>query len=70
LTADVTGEIETEGRVLVIKRIHVVYHLKAAADVKETVERVHQMHAEHCPVYRSLYKAIQITTAYQMEEPL
>ncbi|MGI8494293.1 MAG: hypothetical protein ACR2L1_03130 [Pyrinomonadaceae bacterium] len=35
---------------------------------RETIERVHKMHAEHCPVYRSLYKAIDITTEYQLHE--
>ncbi|MBA3765434.1 MAG: OsmC family protein [Acidobacteria bacterium] len=62
LTAEVTGEIETEDKVLIIKRIHVVYHLRAPAAARATIERVHQMHAAHCPVYMSLYKAIEITT--------
>jgi uncharacterized OsmC-like protein len=30
---------------------------------------VHRMHAGHCPVYRSLYKSIEITTEYQLHEP-
>jgi uncharacterized OsmC-like protein len=68
LWAEVKGEIETEDRVLVIKRIHVIYHLKASADSGEVIERVHKIHAEHCPVYRSLYKAIEITTEYRLEE--
>ena len=41
LTADVTGEVETEEGVLVIRRIHVTMRLAAHEDVKETVERVH-----------------------------
>lgn len=53
---------------LVIKRIHVVYYLNAPEESRETVERVHEMHAEFCPVYRSLYKAIDITTELQMRE--
>jgi uncharacterized OsmC-like protein len=68
LTAEVRGEIETEGKVLVIRRIHVVYHIKAPAEARETIERVHGIHTDYCPVYRSLYKAIQITTEYQLEE--
>ncbi|TAK05915.1 OsmC family peroxiredoxin [bacterium] len=68
LTADVRGEIETEDKVLVIRRIHVVYHLRAPAEVQETIERVHRIHAERCPVYRSLHKAIEITTEYRLEE--
>ncbi len=62
------GEVELENNVLVIKRIHVVYHLVAPQDVKETVERVHRIHADHCPVYRSLYKAIEITTECRLED--
>jgi uncharacterized OsmC-like protein len=53
----------------VIRRIHVIYHLKADAEAKETIERVHAMHTNHCPVYRSLRKAIEITTEYRLEEP-
>jgi uncharacterized OsmC-like protein len=67
LWAEVKGDIETEDKVLVIKRIHVVYHLKAPAETLEKIERVHQVHADHCPVYRSLHKAIVITTEYQLE---
>ena len=69
LTAEVRGEIETEGGVLVIRRIHVVYHITAPPEARETIERVHSIHAEHCPVYRSLHKAIDITTEYQLSQP-
>jgi uncharacterized OsmC-like protein len=53
--------------VLVIRRIHVVYHLKAPSSARETIERVHRVHADACPVYRSLYRAIQITTEVRLE---
>ncbi|GAC1401180.1 MAG: hypothetical protein NVSMB56_16330 [Pyrinomonadaceae bacterium] len=66
MTAEVRGEIEKEDNVLVIRRIHVVYHLTAPTEAHETIERVHSMHAEHCPVYRSLYKSIEITTEYKL----
>lgn len=56
------GEIEKEGGVLVIKRIHVTYHLRGAENQKETVERVHGFHAERCPVARSIGGSIDITT--------
>ncbi|MCG8608626.1 OsmC family protein [bacterium] len=68
LTAEVRGEVETEDNVLVIKRIHVVYHLSASADAQEVIERVHSFHHNSCPVYRSLHKAIQISTEYQIEK--
>ena len=50
LTADVTGEVETEEGVLVIRRIHVTMRLAAHEDLKETVERVHAVYAMHCPL--------------------
>jgi len=62
----VIGEIELEGNVLVIKRIHVQYKLRAPADRREVVERVHAMHAEHCPVARSLKGAIAISTSLEL----
>jgi uncharacterized OsmC-like protein len=48
--------------VLVIKRIHVRLKLKAEESQRETANRVHGFFADKCPVYRSLYKAIVITT--------
>lgn len=47
---------------LVIRRIHVTYRLKAGEEHRETVERVHAMHADRCPVYKTLEGAITITT--------
>jgi uncharacterized OsmC-like protein len=66
LTCEVTGEIELEGQVLVIKRIHAHYRLRAPEAQRSTVERVHAMHADHCPVARSLKGAIDITTSFEL----
>ena len=64
------GEAEKEDDgVIVIKRIHVTYHLKADEEHRETVERVHGVHAGKCPVYRSICEAIDITTAFELEPP-
>jgi uncharacterized OsmC-like protein len=52
--------------VLVIKRIHVVYYLTGASDQRETVERVHAIHKESCPIFRSIHKAIEITTEVRL----
>lgn len=49
-----------------IRRIHVHYRVKAPEDVRETVERVHGVHASKCPVYRSIHRAIEITTSYEL----
>ena len=43
--ADVTGEVERDEGVLVIRRIHVAMQLMAPEEARETVERVHGMYA-------------------------
>lgn len=60
--------MEKEDGVLVIRRIHVAYRLRADDDDRETIERVHEMHADQCPVYRTLYRCIDITTEFEIEE--
>jgi uncharacterized OsmC-like protein len=62
LIAEATGEVETEDRVLVIRRIHVVLRLRAAPEDREAAERVHGVFADRCPIYRTLKPAIEITT--------
>jgi uncharacterized OsmC-like protein len=69
LIADVTGEVETEEGVLVIRRIHVAMRLQAPQEAKETVERVHSIYAMHCPLYRTLHKAIQLTSSFELVAP-
>jgi len=65
----VRGEVEKEDDgVIVIRRIHVMYHLKADEEHRETVERVHGFHAEKCPVYRSIRSSIDITTEYTLDD--
>ena len=66
LVADVTGEVEQEDGVLVIRRIHVAMRLVAPPDAKETVERVHGMYAMRCPLYRTLHNTIKLTSTYQL----
>ena len=68
LTADVVGEVEVEKRVLILRRIHVTYHLRAPAAQRKIVEQTHEFHARFCPVYRSLTPAIEITTELEMTE--
>ena len=69
LTADVTGEVETEDGVLVIRRIHVSMHLVAPETARETVERAHGFYAMRCPLYRTLYKTIQLTSSFELRTP-
>jgi uncharacterized OsmC-like protein len=68
LSSEVTGEIEAEDKVLLIKRIRVRYHLKLRADQREAAERAHGMHAAHCPVARTLKGCVEITTELVLEE--
>jgi len=70
LTADVTGEVETDDGVLVIRRIHVHLTLVAGAEVRDAVERVHGFYAMRCPLYRTLHDAIQLTSTYTLVAPV
>ena len=56
LVAEVTGEVETEENVLVIRRIRVAMRLRAPESVREVVERVHGFYAMRCPLYRTLHE--------------
>ncbi len=58
----VTGEVELDGKVLVLRRIHVKLELRGSTEHRETAERVHGIYADACPLYRSLKAAIAITT--------
>jgi hypothetical protein len=62
LVGEAEGEVELEGSVLVIRRIHVRLRLRAAEAERATAEKVHGFFAQACPVYRSLHPQIAITT--------
>jgi uncharacterized OsmC-like protein len=66
LSADVTGEVESEDGVLVIRRIHVALRLIAPEAVRETVERVHGMYPMRCPLYRTLHNAIALSSKVEL----
>jgi uncharacterized OsmC-like protein len=65
--SEAVGEVELEGSVLVIRRIHVRLRLRAEEQHRETAFKVRGFFAEKCPVYLSLYKAITITTELVFE---
>jgi uncharacterized OsmC-like protein len=69
LTADVTGEVELEDGVMVIRRIHVAMRVVAPESARETVERVHGIYAMKCPLYRTMHKAIQLSSSYKLVAP-
>jgi uncharacterized OsmC-like protein len=59
--------VELDGKVLVIRRIHVRYELDVDGEVDEdAIARVLGFHAEHCPVARSIGPAIDITTEVEL----
>jgi len=63
LVGQARGEVELESKVLVLKRIRVTYRgLTVAEEDRAKVERVLAVHAEGCPVARSLRGAVEITT--------
>jgi uncharacterized OsmC-like protein len=66
LTADVTGEVETDEGVLVIRRIHVAMRLVASEDLRPTVDRVHGVYAMRCPLYRTLHRAIVLSSSVEL----
>jgi uncharacterized OsmC-like protein len=66
LTADVRGEIESDEGVLVIRRVHVQFRLKAPESAREPVDRVHGVYKDKCPVYRTLRPAMEITSACEL----
>ena len=71
LIASVRGEVESEEGVLVIRRIHIAFRLRAPHEMRETVERAHGLFPNKCPLFRTLHKAIEITSSYTIEsEPV
>jgi len=69
LIADVTGEVETEDGALVVRRIHVRMRLVAAEERREIIERTHEIYAMGCPLYRTLHRAIQLTSSVKLMSP-
>ena len=64
------GEIEVEGKVLVLKRIHVDYDgVEVPADKQGAAERALAKHQQACPVARSIEPAIAVTTAWARSVP-
>jgi uncharacterized OsmC-like protein len=68
LVGEVTGEVESEEGVLVIRRIHLSMQLAAPEQARGTVERVHGLYAMRCPLYRTLHKTIQLTSSFTLKE--
>ena len=56
------GEIETEDKVLVLKRIKQHIHLTAGEEDRATIERVLKVYTDSCPVARSIKNSIEISS--------
>jgi uncharacterized OsmC-like protein len=69
LTSEARGEVVEENGVLRIRRIEVVYHLKASEDQRPAIERAHEFHADHCPLARTLAGCVEIATRLEIEAP-
>ncbi len=61
------GDVEKDGGVLVLRRIHVNYKLSVPDpdDERDTVARVLDMHVDKCPVALSIKGAIEVTTGVE-----
>lgn len=59
------GEIELDGQVLVVKRIHVEYSgVEVPDDRRDAADRALAGHQRACPVSRSIEPCIEVTTAW------
>lgn len=53
---------------LVVKRVHVTYHVTVDADADRTkIDRAFQHHPSRCPVYRSIHPQIAVSTALELD---
>ncbi len=50
-----------------IRRIRVTYHLKLDLAKKAEAERAHRMHADFCPVARTIRDCVEISTTLEMK---
>lgn len=68
LWSEATGEVEADGKVLILKRIQVRYHARIPLEKQEVAERVLAVHADSCPIARSLRASIGILTSLDVED--
>jgi len=52
--------------VLVLRRIHVVFALRGAAEREAEAQRAHEHYKTRCPIYRSIHQAIDVTSALEL----
>ncbi|MYK69592.1 MAG: OsmC family protein [Gammaproteobacteria bacterium] len=67
LTSEVEGGIDKEDGVLVIRTVHVRYHLRMEAGKEDRARRAHEIHHPYCPVYRTLVGCVEFSTELVIE---
>jgi uncharacterized OsmC-like protein len=61
---------KTDDGVLVVRRVHVRYRLRAPSGQSDVVARVLGLHVRKCPVARTLAGCVEVTTELDLvEEP-
>ena len=72
LHSEPVGELEKENGTLVIKRVHIVYHLNVEATLRAekeaAIQRAFDLHPDSCPVYKSIHTSIDITKELEIVE--
>ena len=69
LRARAVGEIELDGKVLIIKRIHVAYTLTVDEDTDvSAVARIMGFYRDSCPVYRSISGSIGFSDEIEVRQ--
>jgi uncharacterized OsmC-like protein len=64
--------VELDGTVLVVRSIHVTYRLAADEAQRAAIERVLGLHADRCPVARTIGGCMDISTSldlHTVDEP-
>ena len=54
---------------LVIRRIRVHHRLAVPPESGDVIREVHRDYPMHCPLYRTLYRCIEIVTTYEVIQP-
>ncbi len=66
LVGEAAGEVEIEGGVPVIRRIHLAMRLQAPESAREEMVHVHGFYAMKSPLYRTLHKTIALTSTVEI----
>ena len=51
-----------------MRRIHVTYQLRLQREQRAAAERAYSVHADNCPVYRTIRGCVDISTSLEMED--